>query len=358
MMGTPEHFDQYDGDETLMLDGPWAEFIGGAPVPLLSNTRARTGSWSLLFPDTGPSSHIPGVRKVCRASLATQGLAFALWLDELPADNNAIGVQFRDFANAAQVTIFIQSAGAVSAYRGEANGTLLGNSAVGVLVPDAWNHIEMKVTIHDTNGAVEVRINEVTRLNITGVDTKNTSLTEISQFVIGDLNGDAVMGADWYVDDLVPWDTDATDPNNTVVDWIGDCKVGPAFPISDTAQADWSKSTGVSGYPLISELPVNDADYIFTATDGDKSDFNLTPLPGNVAEIIGYCALPRLLKTDAGTVLVAAKFKVGTDISPNAETAATTIETYWPFVSTVDPSTGAPYSNTTIPQLRLERVVP
>lgn len=356
MMGTPEHFDQYDGDETLMLDGPWAE-LGGVN-PTLSTTRARTGSWSLRFFGTGPTSDTSTARKVCRASLPTQGLAFALWMDELPSDNNAIGVSFRDFANAEQVTIYFQSAGAVSAYRGNSLGTLLGNSAIGVLVPDAWNHIEFKVTIHDTNGSVEVRINEVTRLNLTGIDTKNTSLTEISQFVIGDLSSGALSGAHWYIDDLVPWDTDASDPNNTVVDWVGDCKVGPAFPIADTAQADWSKSTGVSGYPLISELPVNDADYIFTATDGDISDFDLTDLPENVAEIIGYCALPRLMKTDAGTVLVAAKFKVGTDISPNEETAATTIETYWPFVSTVDPSTGAPYSNDTTPQLRLERVVP
>lgn len=357
MLGTPEHFDQYGGDESLMLDGPWAEFLTGTfgGPPLLSNTRARTGSWSLKFPLSIVSSGSPRARKVCRASLATQGVAFALWMDELPNTNNVIGIQFRDFANAAQVTIYFQSAGAVSAYRG---ATLLGNSAIGVLVPDAWNHLEFKVTIHDTNGAVEVRVNEFTRLNLTGIDTKNTSLTEISQFVIGEHTDDELMQADWYIDDLVVWDTDASDPNNTVVDWVGDCKVGPAFPIADTAQADWGKSTGSTGYELISEIPVSDSDYIFTSTDGDISDFDITDLPGNTSEVIGYCALPRALKTDAGTVLFAARFKVGSDISPNAEIPATTVETYWPFVSTVDPSTSAPYSTSTPPQLRLERVAP
>lgn len=357
MLGTPEHFDQYNGDESLMLDGPWAEFLVGSfgGPPQLSNTRARTGSWSLKFQGSGVSSEAPRARKVCRASLATQGVAFALWLDELPESNNNIGIQFRDFANSEQVTVYFQSAGAVSAYRG---ATLLGNSAIGVLVPDAWNHIEIKPTIHDTNGAVEVRINEFTRLNLTGIDTKNTSLSEISQIVIGEHSEDLRMQADWYIDDLVLWDTIATDPNNTVVDWVGDCKVGPAFPIADTAEADWAKSTGTTGYTLISELPVSDADYIYTSTDGDISDFDITDLPGNTAEVIGYCALPRLLKTDAGTVLVAARFKVGASISPNEEIPATTVETYWPFVSTVDPSTSAPYSTSTPPQLRLERVAP
>src|SRR5688572_8308960 len=137
MMGTPEHFDQYDGDETLMLDGLWAELDGVT----LSTTRARTGNWSLFISSSDPSSATRDARKVCRAALPTQGLAFALWMDELPVDNNVLGVQFRDFANAAQVSIFIQSAGAVSAYRGGPTGTLLGNSAIGVLVADAWNHI-------------------------------------------------------------------------------------------------------------------------------------------------------------------------------------------------------------------------
>lgn len=356
MMGIPEPFDQYGGDETKMTDGPWAELAGPNP-PVLSTTRARTGSWSLKFPANAASSDTPKARKVCRASLATQGVAFAVWLDELPDNNNTIGIQFRDFANDPQLTVYIQSAGAVSAYRGVTD-ELLGNSAIDVVVPGAWNHFEFKPTIHDSTGAIEVRINEVTRLNLTGKDTKGTSLSEISQYVIGDHNASGFMQADWYVDDLVPWDTVNTDPNNTVIDWVGDCKVGVHLPIADTAEADWAKSSGVTGYTLIDDTTVDDADYISTSTDGDISDFDITDLPGNVSEVIGYCALPRLYKTDAGTVLVAAKFKVGTDLSPNEEIPATTVATYWPFVSTVDPSTSAPYSNSTPPQLRLERVAP
>lgn len=357
MLGTPEAFDQYGGDETKMLDGPWAELLAGTfgGPPTLSNTRARTGTWSLKFQGSTVSSGSPRARKVCRASLATQGVAFAVWLDELPESNNNIGIQFRDFANVEQVTIYFQSAGAVSAYRG---ATLLGNSAVDVLVAGAWNHLEFKPTIHDSAGAIEVRINEVTRLNLTGVDTKNTSLTEISQYVIGEHSDDLRMQADWYVDDLVPWDTVNTDPNNTVIDWVGDCKVGVHLPIADTAEAAWAKSSGVTGYTLIDDSVPDDADYISTAADGDISDFDITALPANTSEIIGYCALPRLYKTDAGTVLVAARFKVGTDISPNDEIPATTAATYWPFVSTIDPDTGVPYSNSAPPQLRLERVAP
>ena len=350
MMGTPEAFDQYGGDESKMLDGPWAESGGVAPV--LTTDQARTGTWSLRIFGTGPSSDTSYMRKVCRASLPTQGVAMAIWFDELPEENNAAAIQFRDFANQEQVTIYFQSGGAVSAYRG---ATLLGNSAVDVFVAGAWNHFEFKVTIDDTAGAVEVRINEFTRLNLTGIDTKNTSLTEISQWVIGDISNTLLLGAHFYIDDIVPWDT-VSDANNTVVDWVGDCKVGAHLPDADTAEADWAKSTGVTGYALIDDTVPDDADYISTSNDGDISDFELTDLPGNVAEVIGYCALPRLYKTDAGTVLVAAKFKVGTDLSPNEEIPATTAATYWPFVSTIDPDTGVPYDNATVPQLRLERV--
>lgn len=358
MLGTPEAFDQYGGDETKMTDGPWAELsTSGGHTPELSNSRARTGSWSLRFSATINNVPVFFARKVCRDSLATQGVGVAIWLDELPEANNTIGIQFRDFDNAAQLSVYIQSTGAISAYRGETDSHL-GSSAIGVVVAGAWNHFEFKPTIHDSTGAIEVRINEVTRLNLTGKDTKATSLTEISQYVIGKITSNGTMQAAWYIDDLIPWDTVNDAANNTVVDWVGDAKVGAIYPNADTAQADWVKSTGVSGYALIDETTPNDADYITTSNDGDISDFDLDALPGNTAEIIGYCALPRLLKTDAGTVLVAGRLKVGSDITPNEEVPATTAATYWPFVSTIDPATGVPYVVGSPVQLRLERVAP
>lgn len=358
MLGTPEAFDQYGGDETKMLDGPWAELaqaaVGGY-VPELSNTRARTGAWSLKFAATANNQGIFFARKVFRAARATQGLALAIWLDELPATNNVIGIQFNDFDNAEQVTVYIQSTGALSAYRG---ATLLDSSAIGALVAGAWNHLEIKPTIDNSTGAIEVRVNEVTKLNLTGQDTQNTALTEMSQFRIGKLTENGQMQAAWYIDDLIPWDTDNSDPENTVIDFVGDAKVGVLYPIADLAQADWLKSTGVSGYALIDETTPDDADYIYSSVDGDMSEFTLTALPGNTADVIGYCALPRLLKTDAGSVQVAAQFGVGSDWTAMDALPATTAATYWPFVSTVDPSTSAPYSNAASPKLRLERVAP
>lgn len=357
MLGTPEAWDQYGGDLDKALDGPWAEFhnfVAGPPCEL-STDRARTGSWSLKFPlYINTDSALTFARKVFRAALPTQGLALALWFDELPQANNMIGIRFCDFDNAEQVTLYIQSTGAISAYRG---ATLLGSTAVGAIVARAWNHIESKVTIDNISGAIEVRINEVTRLNLTGVDTQNTVNTELSQWWVGKLGqSDGMrMQADWYVDDIVPWDT-ATSADNTVDDFVGDVKVGVLYPTADTAQADWGKSTGVTGYSLLDETTPDDGDYIFTSTDGDQSDFALTALPGNTAEVIGYCALPRLYKTDAGSVSVAGQMVVSGTPTASDATPATTAATYWPFVTTVDPDTSAPYSAGSVPDLRLERV--
>lgn len=350
-----ESFDYYGDDETKMLDGLWAEVSSGFN---LSTTRARTGTRSLkMSSDLFPFGQNQA-RRVFGGGKTSVGLAFASYLSALPNSNDTYGIMFRDTANSGQFTIFVQSTGILEVKRGNfaAGYTSLGTSVVPVVTANAWHHIEIKaVAGNGTAGAVEIRVNEVTRINLTGIDTIQTSNVEFSQFAIGD-DSNSAANADWYIDDLFAWDT-TVDGDNDIVDFVGDKKCFTMLPNADTAQADFAKSSGTVGYSLIDDPTPDDADYIYTDTDGDFSDFGLTDLPGEVTEIIGVVALPRVLKSDAGTVTHAADIVSGSSATAADAIPATTQATYWPFVHTKDPASGVPFtpSDLNAAKLRLTR---
>lgn len=352
-----ESFDYYGLSETAMTNGLWAQVSSWD----LSTTRARTGTHSLSLTAPGSTAGQAVARRVFGGAKTTVGVAFASYLTDLPASNNTYGIEFRDTANNENLSIVIQSTGILTARRGAtATGTTIASTDAPALVANAWNHIEIKaVAGNGTAGAVEVRVNEVTVLNLTGIDTVDTSNVEFSQVVWGELSGTQPTTIGWYLDDIFTWDTNVVGDND-VVDFVGDKKVFTCFTTADTAEADFLKSAGATGYTLIDEATPDDADYIYSATDGDVSEFEITDLPANAAEVIAVIPVPRVLKTDAGTVFFKADLVTNGDATAADEIPATTQATYWPFVFTKNPDTGVPHTPTTFnaTKLRLSRVAP
>lgn len=355
-----EPFDIYGDDEGNMLDGLWAEIAGSvADAPSLSTTQKRTGTHSLLVPAHGSGLATNIARRVLGGAKTKAAVGGAYYLDSLPNTNNLLLYnEFRDAANARQVSFYVQSTGVIAARTAAGE---LEDTGTPALVSDAWNHIETMAQINNSTGAVEVRVNEVTVLNLTGVDTQSTSNAETSQIAFGKtaVDGSGAVSASWYVDDLFAWD-DTTVGTNDIVDFVGDKKVFVLTTNADTAEADFSKSTGVTGYTLIDELTPDDADYIFSAVDGHVSEFGLSDLPGNAAEVIAVIPIPRLLKTDAGTVTHAADLVTNGDATAATAIPATTEATYWPFVHTKNPDTGVPWTPAELngSLLRITRAVP
>jgi hypothetical protein len=61
---------------------------------------------------------------------------------------------------------------------------LLGRSDPCV-APGGYHHFEFKTKIDNATGYIEVRVNEVTVLNLTGIDTQNTANAAAAQFMVG-----------------------------------------------------------------------------------------------------------------------------------------------------------------------------
>ena len=336
-------FDHYGLDEANMLDGPYAEVH-----PLvwdLSTANPRAGTHHMRW--TTNNAESAWMRRVFGGAKTTVGIGQAMYLPNLPTLNDCLLVlQLRDAANAAQLSFYIQTTGAIAVRTGGSTGTLLATSTA-LLTAAAYNHIEIKSTINNSAGAVEVRLNNVTIIDISGVDTQATANAEASQVIWAKQKGGTgepgVTNVD--LDDLFAWDT-AGSYNN---DFIGDHQVLTLWPDGDTARTDWTRNTGATDFEAIDEAdPDDDTTYVEATAAAEISEYALDDLPSTVSAIAAVQLTGRMKKTDAGGAKVQQSLVSGASEFNGADRDITTEYTYWPDISEQDPATGAPWTRTAL----------
>ena len=169
-------------------------------------------------------------------------------------------ITFLDDSGETQVRLHVSSTYEILAYNGA--GTLLGTSAEDVFPNLKWFYFECKVTISDTVGVVEVRINGNQVLNLTSKDTKFGS-DYIRKIMLRCLNSNL----DCYYDDLYFDDSQ----------FHGDVRVRTFMPDADGNSVDFTRSGGSNDYECVDESPSNDdTDYIVSDTLNHKSIFGIT----------------------------------------------------------------------------------
>lgn len=343
-------FDHYGTDTANMTDGAWAEVRG-----TLTTANPRTGTHSIRF---GSASSATGqLRRVFGGAKTTVGVGMAAWFSELPSSNDTMRIWgFNDNANVPQITIMLQSTGIIEVQSGSVGGAKLGDSVTPAITAEAYTHIECLVTIHPSAGQVEVRVNGVTVISLSGINTDPTGETEISQIVVYP-KPNAFIPSDIYYDDIFCYDGDGS-YNNT---FIGDRRVLTLFPDADTLQADWSWSAGPTAYQAIDEpSPDEDVTYIFAnpgSSPASVSEFSLDDLPAGVSAISALMTVNRMRKTDAGTANVQASIVSASSEAAGADSALTEAYTYYHDVVEVDPDTSAPFTPAAVDAvlLKIER---
>lgn len=345
-----DHYGTGSGGADQMLEGAYAATSTGP-----TTDQARTGTCS--FPCSGNNGQI---RRVFGSALELAGLAAAFYLTSLPDINQACApFTFRDSANKPQICIEIQTTGIIAVWRGAGDnnfGAKLGESST-LIAPASWNHLEVKAGFDGATGSVEVRLNGVTIVNLTGVNTVNstspaTGELSASQVILGFVTND--NGRTMYVDDLVLWDGTGSYNN----DFIGDQKVFTDMPIADTADVDWTPSTGSARYAMIDEIPANDdTDYDETLSNGDRMGVTFPALDGAVSSVAAVLFYAKTRKTDAGVCNVQVQAESSGSSALGADNPITTAYTYRWDVFETDPHTAAPWtpSNAGAAAMVLER---
>jgi hypothetical protein len=345
-----EGFGRYGGTKSFMLNGSsgqaWAQVDSGFS---LSSANPRTGAQHMRM--TGNAS-FNEARRVFGSTLTEVFLGKALYCHALPATETTNGLtsgisaadgvylfDLRDQSNGSQLSVWIGTDGALEV---RSRGTVLGRT-IPIIGAGAYQHVELYAKASNTVGAVEIRVDEVTRLNLTGIDTIFTANVEFSQDACGQnqtaVNPPMIDFADFFCNDT-------TSDGSGCDTFVGDVKSGVLMVNADTAQADFAKSTGTVGYSLLNEKPPVDAGFISIASATGESDFGLENGPGNLSEILTIRPFVRALKDDAGTCTIAPNMISNSIKATVSAQPITTAAAYYDSNVPLNPDTAAPWTLT------------
>jgi len=340
MLQWADTFNRYGTSAALMLNGLYANNsdidIVTDPDPSAGGTRCArmlltSGSYDFRF--AWPSG-----------AVATMGGALRLWMAALPLDDATFcGWGLSDISNTLQVSLRVRSTGQISIYRGDprSGGVLLTTTAVPVISANSWNHIEWKIKVDSSTGTVEVRVNGVTQIALTGQNTQATGLATSSQisFVNFHANGTPANVSDMYLKDFIIWDTTGTFNNN----FLGSVSVIDIDTNADTSLT-WTPSTGTVGWSILdNNPPLDDAAYISAAT-ALSNTFGLGNLPADTTSVRGLVLINRTKKIDGGDGNVQMGIISGASTGLGTDRPITTAYTYWRDIMEADPATGAQFT--------------
>jgi len=196
--------------------------------------------------------------------------------------------------------------------RATAGGTLLGETAEGVVTPGAYQYWEIKIVCHESAGSVIIKIDGVEVLNISDVNTRTAGSGGIQYIHFRKYNAN---GTDHTrIDDLIVMD----DQGSSFNDFLGDVAVIGHLPVADGADADWT-STLENHYDSINDVGNGYAtNYIESATVAQKDSFTIIP-DSTYPSILAVEVPLHGLNTGAGTAKVKPYVKISDTIYYGSE---------------------------------------
>jgi len=162
------------------------------------------------------------------------------------------------------------------------DGTLLATTTT-TFVPNTWYYVELKVVIDDTVGQIVLRVNEEVDVDLSGIDTADSSPADDSANYVLLYTGWSDPGDNLYLDDWYVCDGSGTINN----DFLGDCHIEAVFPAGAGDSTQWTPSTG-NNWECVDDGGSNqDFDYIESDTPGNKDLYTVTSLTSITDNIAG-----------------------------------------------------------------------
>lgn len=125
---------------------------------------------------------------------------------------------------------------------------------------NVWRYVEVKITPHNSNGAIVLRVDDVEHLNVSGLDTLNGIGTPNYRTVSPNASGALID--DYYVADTLgpaPWN-----------DFLGDNRMHIIKP-NGVHTTNWTPSDGVTpNWDLVNDVTTDHAGYIKSSVLGTK----------------------------------------------------------------------------------------
>lgn len=354
-------FDHYGLDESFLIDGVYAS----AESCTLTTAHPATGTHGIYIDNDNFAGDT--LRKVLPSATDKMGSYARFYFDGLPSGN--VGGTIFEYCSGSgatlpHISVVVDSSGALRFLRGRnyftlngENGTLIAQSDP-VIVPSANNSIEVQIYLHDTLGWVRAAVNGVHVFQAENLDTRRDSTDITGVAHVAGITG-SIGGSAFFMDDLFHYDftgdsavdTDfcpMVDGSGIGTNYMGELQVMLLPPDADTATSDWVRVSGSNDYEMVNETTPDDATYIYSTTNTDVSEFEMTDLPEDITYVRGLQLLGRMSKADAGVCMI--KYGVKSDgVTEDSDEFPITVQpTYWWKFQNTDPDSGARWTRASL----------
>lgn len=341
----------YGTNASLMLNGLYANASGDQSI-IEDPDPNVTGNVVQIFRGGANGRNTP-MRFVLPSGQATAGIGVRLWLPSLPTNSaHPHPLRFMDNTNTEIASLGVETTGALTV--NYAGGSFTSNALA--VVANAWQHVEMKIFVSATVGTIEVRVEGIPVINLTGLNTGTALVAQVGHATQN--NGSTLQQPDrYYLKDIIYWDGAGSVNNN----FFGSVAVYELIPDGDVIFPWAASNGGATGYNLIDESPPNDnTDYIYALNPPPAAcKFTLTDLPIDVTSVRALYTVVRSLKTDGGDGNLQVGLVSGASTGLGSDRPVTTAYTYWADMFELDPATSTAWTriSANAAQLQLNRTL-
>lgn len=339
-----DYFDGFDDYSYAKILRYWTTQLGNDSSKVSINATGGRNSGPGL--EATPSGGGFSYYSKTLASQATRSVGFAIKASTFGGlSSGMVLFAFAD-AGTVQVDFRLKSDGTIVATR---NGTTLGTTIL-ALSATVYYHLQLKVLFHASAGTVDILVNGVNWLSLTGQNTKASSNATANQVQIGPSN-DGNSGCVYDFDDF--WSDDAGTLH-------GDCRVESKLPTGDGTTDNFTRSTGATNFSNVDDNPPNDdTDYNSTANAGDIDLYTFPALSTASGTVKAVMTVPVLRNDNAGSVTAASVYRSGgTNFFGTTNTVGSTTYAVYADIQATDPNTGSAWtvSNVNAAQFGLKRI--
>jgi hypothetical protein len=228
--------------------------------------------------------------------------------------SSAVIFRLYDGSSTVGINLRLNSSGYWQLYRGN---SLLETDIVASVALDVWYWIELKVKCHDTAGTYELRVDTVTRMSATSVDTKAGSNAWHDGYRF--FGGLAGGWSHYHLDDFFLMDGSGSFNN----DFLGNQRIVALRPDSAGDSTDWTPNTGAN-YAAVDETdPDGDTTYVESGTPADKDLYDFDDISGMTDDIRGVQSVIICRETDTETFSIYMPMKSTTENQGSSQVIGT-----------------------------------
>lgn len=315
-MDGPDHYGTNAG---LLLNGEYADAHN---LGISANTGPGGVGHTINMGDFSPAD----LRKVLPGERSVIGVGNRWYFQSL---FNSTLVTFYDLFGNRIGFLSILTTGALQ-YQNSAGQLIFRTDPV--IVAQSWQFIEIVVGFADDNtGFVRLGVDSVTIYDNDAVQTQ--PVTDPVQNIASSVNWGPTLGP--KIRDMYIWDNTG-DLNNSGMQ--GDRQILTSFATAD-ALDDWVPSAGGTGWPLVSNNPPNDAQFISANAPDLVSTFQMDDIDTDITNISAIRVVSRLWKSDAGLATVKLQVTSSGDTAQGVEKAISTNKVFYASIFEKDPHT-------------------